>query len=95
MARLDLGGKLVVITGAASGIGLECARSFSRRGARLALIGQDENALNHAANELAARGAIVKAYTCNVADENAVARAAEAIQLELGPADVVVNNAGI
>ncbi|CAM5779386.1 SDR family NAD(P)-dependent oxidoreductase [Castellaniella caeni] len=89
--------KVVVITGAASGIGLSMAHAFAAVGARLALID-----LNGAALEAAAQGlqqAVPDArLACHVAavnDETAVAQAFAAIDAQWGQVDVLLNNAGI
>lgn len=95
MARMELKDKVVVITGAGSGIGQECARSFARRGARLALMDYNAGALDRIAAELANAGAEVTTQACDVGEEAAVLAAARAIEAEMGPADVLVNNAGI
>lgn len=90
-----LNGKLVVVTGAASGIGLECARSFAKRGARIVMSDVNEAALENSRSELAASGASVLAFACNVADEESVKAFAAAVQREAGVPDVLVSNAGI
>jgi NAD(P)-dependent dehydrogenase (short-subunit alcohol dehydrogenase family) len=87
--------RLVLITGAASGIGFECARSFARRGARLVISDVNATALEKARLELTAGGARCHAIACDVASEAAVNALATAVQRELGVVDVLVNNAGV
>jgi NAD(P)-dependent dehydrogenase (short-subunit alcohol dehydrogenase family) len=91
MARLD--GKVALITGGESGIGLSTARLFVAEGAQLQLVGIDEAKLAAAAEELGQDNAL--AIVADVADENAVARAvAEGVE-RYGRFDIVVSNAGI
>ncbi|HQR25249.1 MAG TPA: SDR family NAD(P)-dependent oxidoreductase [Steroidobacteraceae bacterium] len=85
----------VLITGAASGIGYECARSFAKRGARLAISDVDAAALDKARAELVASGASCFAMTCDVANEDSVNAFAAAVRRDVGPVDVLVNNAGV
>jgi len=90
-----LQGRVVLITGAASGIGYECARSFAKRGAKLVISDIDAQALEKARAELAASGAPCVAMACDVANEGSVNAFAEAAQQGAGPIDVLVNNAGV
>jgi len=87
--------KTVVVTGAASGIGLECARAFARRGANVALMDLNAEPLDAIKRELNVSGIKCVAVACNVADESAMQAAAEEVQSVLGPPDVLINNAGI
>jgi NAD(P)-dependent dehydrogenase (short-subunit alcohol dehydrogenase family) len=90
LARLD--GKIALITGGESGIGLATARRFAQEGARLHLVGIDAERLEGAVGELA--GAATSAVA-DVADEAAV-RAAIAAGVERhGRFDVLFSNAGI
>jgi NAD(P)-dependent dehydrogenase (short-subunit alcohol dehydrogenase family) len=87
--------RIVVITGAASGIGYECARSFAKRGARLVISDVNAEALQKARAEIAATGVACHAITCDVASEESVSACATAVQRDVGAVDVLVNNAGI
>jgi NAD(P)-dependent dehydrogenase (short-subunit alcohol dehydrogenase family) len=95
----DLADKLVVITGAAGGIGSALARGFAARGARLALI--DHNAEAVATFGAALRsvgqsaGHAVSTHVANVADPASLARARAQILAHHGRVDLLVNNAGI
>ena len=82
MGRLD--DKVCVITGAASGIGLETARRFRAEGAKV--VGVDLREDSPEAD---------LALACDVADEEAVRGMYERVRSELGRVDVLVNNAGI
>jgi NAD(P)-dependent dehydrogenase (short-subunit alcohol dehydrogenase family) len=90
-----LSGKAVLITGAASGIGLECARAFADAGAGLYLTDVNERALRQCAREFLDRGVRCHVRGCDVSSAQAVAELAEAVQAVVGTPDVLVNNAGI
>lgn len=89
--------RTVVITGAASGMGRAYAEAFARRGSRLGLCDVDADRLSALSDRLAAEiGADrIFARVLDVSDEGAVAGFAEAVREALGPAHVVLNNAGI
>ena len=95
MSHFHVKDKLVVITGAGSGIGRECALSFARREARLALLDLNWDDLESLQHELAGRGSNAGIYSCDVTDAAAVAAASRQIEAEFGPADILINNAGI
>ncbi len=85
-------GKVVLVTGAARGIGAELARVLARRGARLALLGLEPERLRALAREL---GEDHRAYDADVTDQASLDRAVRAAVGELGGLDVVVANAGV
>lgn len=92
------GDRVVAITGAAGGFGVETARVFLAQGARLALIDRDEAALGALENRLASpttRPGSIRTYLADVTDEDAVAAYYGAIERDLGPLAVLFNNAGI
>lgn len=91
--RLD--DKLVVITGAAGGIGGALARAFAARGAALALIDFNAEGLATLESSLAAAGHRCSTHVANVGDPAALASAREAILEQHGRVDLLVNNAGI
>lgn len=91
----DLKDKLVLVTGAATGIGLETARAFARMGARIVLSDIDAPRLREARETIASAGADCVAYPADVACEASMKALAEAVLRTHGAPDVLVNNAGI
>ncbi len=91
----NLAGRQVLVTGAAMGIGLECARAFARRGAHLVLSDVNGSALESVRDEIAASGVPCIARTCDVASEASVLELAAAVESAVGPLDILVNNAGV
>ena len=84
-----LTGKVVAVTGAASGIGREIARVFSQAGAKVATLD-----INHRALESLAAEHGCTPYACDVTDAQSVAAAFDAIASDLGGLDILVSNAG-
>jgi short-subunit dehydrogenase len=85
--------KTLVITGASAGIGRAAARAFAARGDRVGLIARGTERLEAACREVEAAGGRGLAVAADVSDAEAVDRAAELIERELGPIDVWVNAA--
>jgi NAD(P)-dependent dehydrogenase (short-subunit alcohol dehydrogenase family) len=90
--RWPLTGKVVLVTGAARGIGAETARAAAARGARVALVGMEPEALAALAASLGPQHAWQE---CDVTDQAGLDRAVAAVAEALGGIDVVVANAGI
>lgn len=92
---LALRGRVVVVSGAASGIGRATAEAAAAAGAMVALVDRDGAAVAAAAAELQRRGAQALAVECDVARPDAVAAAADQVRRALGPVQGLVNNAGL
>lgn len=84
---------VVVITGASAGIGRATVRAFAARGARIGLIARNAEALEAAKKEVESRGGEAVVAIADVADADAVERAAQTIEQAFGRIDVWVNNA--
>lgn len=91
--RYKLSGKCVVITGGSRGLGLALARQFLRRGAKVALLARDPEALERARQLLAGQGTVF-VRPCDVRDRTQVEQAISDVRQQLGEIDVLVNNAG-
>jgi 3-oxoacyl-[acyl-carrier protein] reductase len=87
--------KLVLITGAAGGLGLAFARRFAEEGASLALSDVDDNGLAQAAATLRAQGAKCSTHRVDLADDNEIQQFAAQLSAEHAQLDVLINNAGI
>jgi NADP-dependent 3-hydroxy acid dehydrogenase YdfG len=91
-----IAGKLALITGASSGIGLACARRFAAEGANLVLWARRQDRLQAIAAELtAAHGVAVRIQAVDVRDRAAVTHAAEALVRDGAVPDILLNNAGL
>jgi short-subunit dehydrogenase len=85
--------KVVMITGASSGIGKGIALEIAARGAHLGLLARREELLNEIISE--AKGVKAVAAAADVRDAEAVRQAADLFRRELGPIDILIANAGI
>ena len=91
----SLDGRIALVTGSAQGIGLALAEGLGRAGARIVLNGRDDGKLQAAAARLRADGIVVDTMAFDVTDQAAVEAGIEQIERQIGPLDIVVNNAGI
>ena len=87
--------KIVLITGATSGIGMACARKFAENGDRLILTGRNVDRLNDIQEELSAKGAEVKTLVFDVRDREEATKCLSELPKEWQEIDVLVNNAGL
>ena len=91
----DFKGKTAVLTGAASGFGLECARIGAKLGMNMVLVDVQQDALDQAVSEMQAAGAQVLARKVDVASAGQMEALAEAVQQRFGAPHLVFNNAGV
>ncbi|MEI8127481.1 MAG: SDR family NAD(P)-dependent oxidoreductase [Actinomycetota bacterium] len=88
-------GKVAVVTGAASGIGLSMTKRFIAEGMSVAMVDIEEEKLKLAANELRSGGGDVLAFVCDVSDKDQVATMRDAVVSAFGTVHVLCNNAGV
>jgi NAD(P)-dependent dehydrogenase (short-subunit alcohol dehydrogenase family) len=91
----DLAGKTAVITGAASGLGLEMARRAHALGMRLVLADVEPEPLSRIVNEVRGAGGVALGEVVDVAEDAQVSRLAARAFAELGEVNLLVNNAGV
>jgi citronellol/citronellal dehydrogenase len=87
-------GAVAIVTGGGTGIGRATARELARTGAAVAICGRRAEPLADARQELESLGAAALAVPCDVRDGDRVNAFLDEVEVELGPVDVLVNNAG-
>jgi NAD(P)-dependent dehydrogenase (short-subunit alcohol dehydrogenase family) len=92
---MDFRGKVVVITGAGSGIGEACVREFANRNAAVAMVDRKAGAGEKTISELRQRGASVEYFQADVSSRAEIERLIPEVISRLGGIHVLVNNAGI
>lgn len=91
----DLAGKVALVTGAASGIGLASARRLARDGAKVALLGRGDDELDKATREIAEAGGEAIAVEADISVEAQMEAAVKKVLDTWGRLDIVVANAGV
>jgi short-subunit dehydrogenase len=89
----QLKNKVVLVTGGSRGIGAEIARAFGRQGARIAIAARSEDELERARKELESAGVTAVAVAADVGHVDSLRRLVAEVERQLGPVDVLVNNA--
>jgi short-subunit dehydrogenase len=91
---MEIKDRLVLITGASSGIGAATARAMAREGGRVLLLARTRSALEAVAAEIKKAGGDAWVYPVDLSDAKAVEQTAQAILREVGVPDILINNAG-
>jgi short-subunit dehydrogenase len=86
--------KLVLVTGASSGIGAATAKLYGARGAQILLLARNQQRLDEVAAAIKREGGAANSYAIDLADAHAVAETSERIKRERGTPDILINNAG-
>ena len=92
--KLDLEGKVVIVTGGSKGIGLACARAFLAEGGRVAIVSRSPANLDAALRDLAAPAGVLIAVPCDLTEKTTAKAMAAEVERRLGPVEVLVNSAG-
>lgn len=87
--------KVAIVTGGASGIGFETAKSFSKEGAKVVIWDVQEEKGKEAVASIIANGGQAAFYLVNTASFEATEAAAKAVMADFGKIDILINNAGI
>jgi 3-oxoacyl-[acyl-carrier protein] reductase len=89
--KIDLSGRVALVTGSTRGIGRAIADTLAGAGARIAVVGRDQARADAVADSIdGARG-----FACDVTDTAAVTRMVAAVEAHFGSLDILVNNAGV
>jgi gluconate 5-dehydrogenase len=91
----DIQGKVALITGSSRGLGFALASGLGAAGATIVLNGRNEQALRQSVEGLKSRGMKVHGYAFDILDKAQIESHVERIEAEVGPIDVLVNNAGV
>ena len=93
---MRLQGKVAIVTGGSRGIGRGIVQAFAREGAKVAIVFRgNQEAADGLVQEITQSGGTARAYQTDVADTAAVVACVSKVEEELGPIDVLVNNAGV
>lgn len=95
MNLFDISGKVTLITGSSRGLGLAYAKGFLEAGAVVVLNGTNPETLKEVVDELKAKGYPAHGYAFDVSDPAEVKENIDAIEKEVGPIEILINNAGI
>ena len=90
--KIDLTGKVALVTGSTRGIGREIAATLARAGARVAVSGRSAE---NAAEVAGAIGSDAHGFACDIADTASAAALVDGVEKRFGALDILVNNAGI
>ena len=91
----DLTGRVALVTGASSGLGLRFAHVLAACGAKVALTGRRVDRLDAAVAEITAAGGTAAAFALDVTDADALVGVVAAVEAKFGLIDILINNAGI
>jgi NAD(P)-dependent dehydrogenase (short-subunit alcohol dehydrogenase family) len=91
----DLTGRVALVTGASSGLGVRFAQVLAASGAKVAVAGRRRERLEAVAAEIREAGGVAAAVVLDVSKSAEIAPAVDAVEAALGRVDILVNNAGV
>jgi len=94
-SKFDLTGKVAIITGGNGGLGLGIARGLAEAGAKVAVVGRNQDKINNAVKVLEGDGATAFGVQCDVSKEDDVNAMVAAVAEHYGRIDILFNNAAI
>ncbi|MBI2784163.1 MAG: SDR family oxidoreductase [Gammaproteobacteria bacterium] len=94
-SKFDLTGKVAIITGGNGGLGLGIAKGLASVGAKVAVVGRNQDKINNAVEQLKAEGADALGIQCDVSKEDDVNRMVKETVAHFGRIDILFNNAAI
>jgi uncharacterized protein len=92
---MNVQGRIVLVTGASSGIGAATAKAMARQGGRVLLLARTQTALEQVADDIRAQNGEASVYPVDLADLAALERVAQTISTDIGTPDILVNIAGV
>jgi NAD(P)-dependent dehydrogenase (short-subunit alcohol dehydrogenase family) len=92
--QVTMNHRVAAITGGSKGLGFAMARQFAASGAKVAILARGAADLTAAREQLAKDSIAVRDYVCDVSSASDIARTHEKIVADLGPIDILINNAG-
>lgn len=95
MKLFDLSGRVVIVTGGNGGIGRSLALGCAAAGASVAIVGRNEEKNQHVLGELQTIGNPAMALRLDLTQRDQIEPALQEIEVQLGPVDILINNAGI
>lgn len=91
----DLSGKVALVTGGTHGLGMAMAKALAKSGAILVVAGNTPEKMDHAIKEYADAKIVAYGYLFDISDETAVDTQISAIEKDIGPINILINNAGM
>src|SRR4029450_10381043 len=95
LEKYDLKGRVAVVTGAGQGIGFACAQALGEAGAKVVVSDMLQDRVDGAVEQLTELGITATGMSLNVTKSAQVDEVAARVEHELGPAHILVNNAGV
>ncbi|MBV9825296.1 MAG: glucose 1-dehydrogenase [Alphaproteobacteria bacterium] len=95
LPSFDISGEVALVTGASSGIGRHFAEVLAAAGAKVAAAARRTDRLDDLAREIGTAGGTCLPVACDVTDQNSIVAAIAAVEAQLGPPTILVNNAGV